>query len=152
MHVDLGTRDPGTEIHRLVGLGAQLVDPLADGKPAWREGDSNTWVVLKDPEGKRILCWLVPRQPRALPAGPPTDDDGSLPRGIDRTTMHFYVGNRRNTFSPPVAIIESQDRRRVAERDEHPRQTHRAFIPMVAELVHAACFRRDRSRARAESL
>ncbi len=54
MHVDLGTRDPNTEIHRLVSLGAQLVDPLADGKPAWREGNSNRWVVLKDPEGNEF--------------------------------------------------------------------------------------------------
>lgn len=51
MHVDLATREPNTEIERLLGLGATLVDEPVDGRPAWRHGNGNRWVVLQDPEG-----------------------------------------------------------------------------------------------------
>ena len=54
MHVDLASRDPEVEIDRLVQLGAQIVDPSADGNPPWREGNGTKWVVLRDPEGNEF--------------------------------------------------------------------------------------------------
>ncbi len=54
MHVDLAARDPDAEIRRLLSLGAQLADPLRDGKPSWREGNGTKWVVLQDPEGNEF--------------------------------------------------------------------------------------------------
>ncbi|HEV8298695.1 MAG TPA: VOC family protein [Acidimicrobiales bacterium] len=52
MHVDLATRDPNTEIPRLVSLGARLVD---DGdEPQWRSGNGARWVVMQDPEGNEF--------------------------------------------------------------------------------------------------
>ena len=54
MHVDLAARDAGAEIDRLLGLGAELVDPPLDGKPRWREGNGARWVVLRDPEGNEF--------------------------------------------------------------------------------------------------
>ena len=54
MHVDLAAREPETEIDRLLGLGARLVDPALDGKPRWREGNGTRWVVLQDPEGNEF--------------------------------------------------------------------------------------------------
>lgn len=56
VHVDLATRHPESEIRRLLGLGASLVDdPDADGAPRWREGNGTRWVVLRDPEGN-LFC------------------------------------------------------------------------------------------------
>ena len=54
MHVDLAARDADAEIDRLLGLGAQLVDPPTDGKPSWRDGNGTRWVVLQDPEGNEF--------------------------------------------------------------------------------------------------
>jgi len=54
MHVDLATREPDTEIDRLLGLGARLVDPAPDGTPHWRAGNGTKWVVLQDPEGNEF--------------------------------------------------------------------------------------------------
>lgn len=54
MHVDLATRDSETEIDRLLGLGATLVDPPVNGGPSWREGNGTRWVVLQDPEGNEF--------------------------------------------------------------------------------------------------
>jgi hypothetical protein len=52
MHVDLATRDPETEIERLRGLGATLVDDAA--APQWRTGNGTRWVVMRDPEGNEF--------------------------------------------------------------------------------------------------
>jgi predicted enzyme related to lactoylglutathione lyase len=54
VHVDLASREPDAEIERVIGLGAELVDPRHDGKPAWRGGDAVRWVVLRDPEGNEF--------------------------------------------------------------------------------------------------
>jgi hypothetical protein len=54
VHVDLATRDAGPEIDRLLGLGAELVDPPLEGKAHWREGNGTRWVVLRDPEGNEF--------------------------------------------------------------------------------------------------
>jgi hypothetical protein len=54
VHVDLATRDADSEIARLVGLGASLVDePSGDG-PTWREGNGTRWVTMRDPEGNEF--------------------------------------------------------------------------------------------------
>jgi catechol 2,3-dioxygenase-like lactoylglutathione lyase family enzyme len=55
MHVDLASREPDTEIDRLLGLGAQLVDERRGGAPSRREGNGTRWVVLEDPEGN-VFC------------------------------------------------------------------------------------------------
>jgi catechol 2,3-dioxygenase-like lactoylglutathione lyase family enzyme len=60
MHVDLAAREPRTEIDRVVGLGASLVDDLVDGKPHWREGNGIRWVVLRDPEGNEFCLGSTP--------------------------------------------------------------------------------------------
>ena len=54
VHVDLASREPDAEIERVIGLGAELVDALEDGKPTWRGGDAVRWVVLRDPEGNEF--------------------------------------------------------------------------------------------------
>ncbi len=54
VHVDLASREPDAEIERVVGLGAELVDPRVDGAPAWRGTDALRWVVLRDPEGNEF--------------------------------------------------------------------------------------------------
>jgi predicted enzyme related to lactoylglutathione lyase len=47
IHVDVNTPDPETEIQRLLGLGARLVVTKTD-----RVGEiSETWTVMRDPEG-----------------------------------------------------------------------------------------------------
>ena len=55
MHVDLASREPDTEVERLLGLGARLVDGRLDNAPAWRAGNGTRWVVLEDPEGN-VFC------------------------------------------------------------------------------------------------
>jgi catechol 2,3-dioxygenase-like lactoylglutathione lyase family enzyme len=60
MHVDLAAAELDTEIDRLVGLGAALVDDLVDGKPRWREGNGIKWVVLQDPEGNQFCLGADP--------------------------------------------------------------------------------------------
>jgi predicted enzyme related to lactoylglutathione lyase len=54
VHVDLASREPDAEIERVIGLGAELVDPRLDGRPAWRGNDVARWVVLRDPEGNEF--------------------------------------------------------------------------------------------------
>lgn len=52
VHVDLATRDPESEIERLLTLGASLAD---DGpEPKWRTGNGTKWVVMHDPEGNEF--------------------------------------------------------------------------------------------------
>jgi predicted enzyme related to lactoylglutathione lyase len=46
MHIDLATKDPATEIERLVGLGATKVEA--------REGNGASWTVMLDPEGNEF--------------------------------------------------------------------------------------------------
>jgi hypothetical protein len=46
MHVDLATRDPETEVARLVALGATEIEH--------REGNGTSWVVMHDPEGNEF--------------------------------------------------------------------------------------------------
>lgn len=46
LHLDLATKDPGTEIDRLVSLGAQKVE--------YREGNGASWTVMLDPEGNEF--------------------------------------------------------------------------------------------------
>jgi hypothetical protein len=46
MHVDLATKDPPTEIQRLVALGATKVE--------YREGNGTSWTVMLDPEGNEF--------------------------------------------------------------------------------------------------
>jgi catechol 2,3-dioxygenase-like lactoylglutathione lyase family enzyme len=52
VHVDLATREPETEIARLLALGATLVDP--GSTPHWRVGNGTRWVVMCDPEGNEF--------------------------------------------------------------------------------------------------
>ncbi len=48
IHLDLASRDPGTEILRLLELGATLVDrPGSDGRPVWRTDADKRWVVMR---------------------------------------------------------------------------------------------------------
>lgn len=47
LHLDLGADDPGTEVQRLLGPGATLVDSRSDSL--------FTWWVLADPEGN-LFC------------------------------------------------------------------------------------------------
>ncbi|MGI9603438.1 MAG: VOC family protein [Acidimicrobiales bacterium] len=54
MHVDLATRDPLSEIPRLVDLGASLVDGGSAVDPVWREGNGTRWVAMCDPEGNEF--------------------------------------------------------------------------------------------------
>ena len=54
VHVDLAAREPDAEIERLLGLGAELVDPRRDGAPAWRGREGIRWVVLRDTEGNEF--------------------------------------------------------------------------------------------------
>jgi hypothetical protein len=46
MHVDLATKEPDTEIERLIRLGATRV--------ADREGNGTSWTVMLDPEGNEF--------------------------------------------------------------------------------------------------
>jgi predicted enzyme related to lactoylglutathione lyase len=46
MHVDLASRNPETEIVRLVELGAAMVE--------YREGNGAGWTVMLDPEGNEF--------------------------------------------------------------------------------------------------
>ena len=46
MHVDLATRDPASEVERLVQLGATKIDD--------REGNGTSWTVMLDPEGNEF--------------------------------------------------------------------------------------------------
>jgi len=46
MHVDLATKDPDTEIDRLVALGATKVEA--------RQGNGASWTVMLDPEGNEF--------------------------------------------------------------------------------------------------
>ncbi len=46
MHVDLASKEPETEIQRLVGLGAAMVER--------REGNGTSWTVMLDPEGNEF--------------------------------------------------------------------------------------------------
>ena len=54
VHVDLASRDPDTEIARLIELGASLVDPPDESGPRWRAGNETRWVVMRDPEGNEF--------------------------------------------------------------------------------------------------
>jgi hypothetical protein len=46
LHLDLATKDPTSEIEKLVGLGAQKVE--------YREGVGASWTVMLDPEGNEF--------------------------------------------------------------------------------------------------
>lgn len=46
MHVDLASKDPGSEVARLVELGATRVE--------YREGHGTSWTVMLDPEGNEF--------------------------------------------------------------------------------------------------
>jgi hypothetical protein len=46
MHVDLATKDPQTEVARLVSLGATVVEQCT--------GDGSSWTVMLDPEGNEF--------------------------------------------------------------------------------------------------
>ena len=46
MHVDLASKEPETEMQRLVGLGATIVEQ--------REGNGTSWTVMLDPEGNEF--------------------------------------------------------------------------------------------------
>ena len=52
MHIDLASREPESEIERLIGLGASLVDD--ETEPRWRTGNGTRWVVMRDPEGNEF--------------------------------------------------------------------------------------------------
>lgn len=54
VHVDLASREPDTEVARLLELGASLVDPPDENGPRWREGNGTRWVVMRDPEGNEF--------------------------------------------------------------------------------------------------
>jgi Glyoxalase-like domain len=46
MHVDLGSKEPQSEIDRFIGLGSQKVE--------YREGHGTGWTVVLDPEGNEF--------------------------------------------------------------------------------------------------
>jgi predicted enzyme related to lactoylglutathione lyase len=46
MHIDLAAKIPEDEIHRLIQLGAQMVEH--------REGNGASWTVMLDPEGNEF--------------------------------------------------------------------------------------------------
>lgn len=46
IHVDLASKEPETEIQRMVGLGATMVEE--------REGNGASWTVMLDPEGNEF--------------------------------------------------------------------------------------------------
>ena len=46
LHLDLATKDPASEIEKLVTLGAQKVE--------YREGNGASWTVMLDPEGNEF--------------------------------------------------------------------------------------------------
>jgi hypothetical protein len=46
VHVDLATKDPVSEIERLVALGATVIEA--------REGNGTRWTVMQDPEGNEF--------------------------------------------------------------------------------------------------
>jgi catechol 2,3-dioxygenase-like lactoylglutathione lyase family enzyme len=46
VHVDLASKDPPSEIERLVALGATKVE--------YREGNGTSWTVMLDPEGNEF--------------------------------------------------------------------------------------------------
>ena len=46
MHVDLASKDPATEVDRLVALGATRIEA--------RRGNGTSWTVMLDPEGNEF--------------------------------------------------------------------------------------------------
>ena len=46
LHLDLATKDPESEIEKLIGLGAQRIEA--------REGNGARWTVMLDPEGNEF--------------------------------------------------------------------------------------------------
>jgi Glyoxalase-like domain len=54
LHLDLAADDPVTEVARLVGLGASVVDTTQDGVPTARHANGVEWFVLTDPEGNEF--------------------------------------------------------------------------------------------------
>jgi hypothetical protein len=46
LHLDLATKDPTSEIEKLVSLGARKVE--------YREGNGASWTVMLDPEGNEF--------------------------------------------------------------------------------------------------
>jgi hypothetical protein len=60
VHIDLAADDPPSEVARLMGLGASLVDDGTGGATGWREADGIAWAVLRDPEGNEFCVGSRP--------------------------------------------------------------------------------------------
>jgi hypothetical protein len=59
IHLDLGSPEPDAEIERLVALGATVVET----KSHVIAGLTETWTVLRDPEGNGFCVNHAPRDP-----------------------------------------------------------------------------------------
>jgi catechol 2,3-dioxygenase-like lactoylglutathione lyase family enzyme len=54
MHVDLATKEPVSEIERLIELGATMAEPPGSEGLPWRSAGGARWIVMRDPEGNEF--------------------------------------------------------------------------------------------------